>query len=97
MRSVDPAGEHCATLRTLPKQSAIRKVGEISPFNIIIAFLSFSAIMESSLTLAAALSHGLPGFDVSNHQRTVDFTRASNAGAQFVIIKVGRSPSYLQI
>ena len=93
--SVNSAGEHCTIPRTLPRHSAIHKVGELSLLNIIIGLISFSAIMESSLTLAAALSHGLPGFDVSNYQRTVDFTSASNAGAQFVIIKVGVLPSYI--
>lgn len=88
VKSVDPAGEHCTIPRNLPKQSVIRKGGELSFFNIIIALITFCSMMESSLTLAAALSQGLPGFDISNHQRTVDFTGASNAGAQFVIIKV---------
>lgn len=88
IKSVHPAGEHCTILRNLPKQSVIRKVGELSIFNIIIVLVTLCAMMESSLTLAAALSQGLPGFDISNYQRTVDFTSASNAGAQFVIIKV---------
>lgn len=88
VKSVHPAGEHCTIPRNLPKQSVIRKIGELSISSIIIAFVTLCAMMESSLTLAAALSQGLPGFDISNYQRTVDFTSASNAGAQFVIIKV---------
>lgn len=34
------------------------------------------------------------GFDISNHQPTVDFSGAYSSGARFVIIKVGpHSPS----
>ena len=35
---------------------------------------------------------GVQGFDISNHQPTVDFQSAYNSGAAFVIIKVRPTP-----
>ena len=88
VKPIDPSSEHCTMLETSSKQSATCKAGRMSLFKIIATAFFLCTIMESGLTLAAALSRGIPGFDISNYQKTVDFTSAYNAGAQFVIIKV---------
>ena len=38
--------------------------------------------------IAGLASADVPGFDISNWQRTVDFAAAYKSGARFVIIKV---------
>ena len=88
VKTNDPLSEPCTTRRNPSIQSARYKVGKIPFLRTVIAIFFFCAAMESSLTLAAALSRGIIGFDISNYQQTVDFTGAYNAGSQFVIIKV---------
>ena len=88
LRASDPFGDHCTALKFSSKQSTRNYAGRTSLQKIILAIIFLCTIMETSLTLAAVLSRGITGFDISNYQRTVDFTSAYDAGAQFVIIKV---------
>lgn len=48
-------------------------------------FLFFATAIASPLQ---ARGKGVQGFDVSNHQATVDFAGAYKDGARFVMIKV---------
>jgi GH25 family lysozyme M1 (1,4-beta-N-acetylmuramidase) len=47
------------------------------------------SVAGAALTLALeAHADTVQGFDISNHQDSVDFAAAYNAGARFVMIKV---------
>lgn len=53
-----------------------------------------SFLLVAGLASASPLesrASGVQGFDISNHQATVDFAGAYGAGARFVMIKVGVS------
>ena len=43
-----------------------------------------------ALAASTAQAAGVQGFDISNHQDSVDFAAAYKSGARFVIIKVSR-------
>lgn len=59
-----------------------------------VALLSF--LVTAATAIASPLearANGVQGFDISNHQKTVDFAGAYKSGARFVIMKVtGRPP-----
>lgn len=58
-----------------------------------VATISF--LLAAGTAIASPLesrANGVQGFDISNHQKTVDFAGAYGAGARFVMIKVTKCP-----
>lgn len=61
-------------------------------------FAALSFLVAASTAIATPLearANGVQGFDISNHQKTVDFASAYKSGARFVIMKVTKCPPRL--
>lgn len=56
----------------------------------IVAIATIAGLASALPSQPEARATTVQGFDISNHQKSVNFEAAEKDGAQFVMIKVGR-------